>query len=72
MKSECQSSVFRGKLCHPNRNLSWLVCLLVFIVSQLSIKYFKEEHGRTQFGQTLKLQSAVVTMNIRSRSLKSN
>ena len=28
--------------------------------------------GQTQFGQTLKLQSAVVTMNIRTRSLKSN
>ena len=27
---------------------------------------------RHNFGQTLKLQSAVVTVNIRSRSLKSN
>ena len=32
----------------------------------------KESMHKHNFGQTLKLQSAVVTVNIRSRSLKSN
>ena len=31
----------------------------------------KGDHSQTQFGQTMKLQSAVATVNIRSRSLKS-
>ena len=30
----------------------------------------KEKHSQTQFGQTMKLQSAMVTVNIRPRSLK--
>ena len=56
----------------PQSQYSWQACLLLFIVSQCSINYFKEERAQIQFGQTLKLQSAVVTVNIRSRSLKSN
>ena len=54
-------------MCHPpkNRNLSWQAGLLLFTVSQRSINYFKEEHAQTQFGQILKLQSAIFTVNIR-------
>ena len=47
-------------------------CLLLFIVSQCSIIISRESMYKHNFGQTLKLQNAVVTVNIRSRSLKSN
>ena len=33
----------------PNRNLSRQACLLLFIVPQWSINYFKEEDAQTQF-----------------------
>ena len=33
----------------PNRSLSRQACLLLFIVSQRSIIYFKGEHAQTQF-----------------------
>ena len=45
--------------------LSALYCVTMF-------KYSRESKYTHIFGQTLKLQSAVVTVNIRSRSLKSN
>ena len=54
-----------------NRNRSQQACLLLFIVSQCSI-ISRESMHKHNFGQTLKLQSAVGTVNIRSRSLKSN
>ena len=38
--------------------------LPIFIVSQCSINYFKGNMHKHHFGQTLKLQSAVVTVNI--------
>ena len=56
----------------PNSNRSQQACLLLFIVSQCVPSIIsRESMHKHKFGQTLALQSVVVTVNIRSRSLKS-
>ena len=52
---------------YPNRNRSQQTCLLLFIVSQCSINYF-----RAQSWSNFEIKNTVVTVNIRSRALKSH
>ena len=77
---------FQRKTMCPQPQLSWQAYLLLFIVLQWSINYFKEEYAQTQFWSTLKLHPEknhwfrrgwiysflrMMTLKIRSRSLKS-
>ena len=56
----------------PNRNLSRLPYYCSLLCHNDPSIISRESMHKYNFGQTLKLQSAVVTVNIRSRSLKSN
>ena len=63
---------FQRKTMSPNRNLGRQACLLPLLCHNDPSIISRENMHNHNYGQTLKLKSVVVTVNIRSRSLKTN